>query len=299
MRTSVWAIFCIGWMNWTGCSGSDGSSGPSEVVNTAPVFTSEAPTTKLHNQPFEYAIEVSDNDGDPITLTAPVLPFWMTFDTESNTLTGELGWGRIGTHPIVLRASDGHLFNQQSFTLTVQRAEITCQQPFGDPTASPYILPYATGKTYTVFQSYCPENPAWGHRNWFAYDFDTQMGDQISASRGGVVIAVRQDNPDIPSCAGGKENFVFILHSDGTVMQYMHLQQNGVLVTAGQQVVAGQALGRSGNSGCSSGPHLHVALFRNNTNYDRQSSLPFNYSNAEGTLDANNALMQQGAYLAK
>lgn len=125
------------------------------------------------------------------------------------------------------------------------------------------------------------------------------IGETVLASRGGQVIAVQESNPDVPSCAGGRENYVFIRHNDGTVMSYVHLRQNGVDVTQGQVVNAGDVLGQSGNSGCSSGPHLHVALFRDGTNYDRQSTLPFNYSNAEGELDANNGLKHQGSYLAR
>jgi murein DD-endopeptidase MepM/ murein hydrolase activator NlpD len=50
---------------------------------------------------------------------------------------------------------------------------------------------------------------------------------------------------------------VFIEHVDGTVGRYFHLTRSGADVSVGQQVASGQRIGRSGNSGNSSAPHLH------------------------------------------
>lgn len=58
-------------------------------------------------------------------------------------------------------------------------------------------------------------------------------------------------------------NFVRILHSDGTMGVYLHLSEGSVVVSEGQQVSVGTPLGRSGNTGNSSGPHLHFVVQRN------------------------------------
>ena len=60
----------------------------------------------------------------------------------------------------------------------------------------------------------------------------------------------------------------------------------------------GQPIGLSGDSGCSSGPHLHVALFRDRTNFDARSSLPLNYRNADGPLDPRQGLVYDALYRA-
>ena len=59
---------------------------------------------------------------------------------------------------------------------------------------------------------------------------------------------------------GGRANFVRILHDDGTMAIYAHLATNGVLARVGQRVNAGQQIGLSGNTGFTTGPHLHFAL---------------------------------------
>ncbi|MGF6420379.1 hypothetical protein ABH900_003905 [Stenotrophomonas sp. AN71] len=58
----------------------------------------------------------------------------------------------------------------------------------------------------------------------------------------------------------GRANFVRVLHSDGSMALYGHLQAGGMRVRRGQAVQAGQPIGLSGNSGYSSAPHLHFVV---------------------------------------
>jgi murein DD-endopeptidase MepM/ murein hydrolase activator NlpD len=170
-----------------------------------------------------------------------------------------------------------------------------CTQDFGDPAVSLYQLPFPAGRSYELFQGYCPPDPRWGHNGWLAYDFDLAIGDTIVASRAGTVIFVEQRWPDSDRVCG-HENAVYVLHADGTVLAYVHLTTNGALVRSGDPVAAGQPIGRSGDSGCSSGPHLHVALFRDRTSYTKENTLPLNYHDADGPLDARRGLVQGARY---
>lgn len=282
------------------CSGG-GSSSPDLTgpQNSPPVFTLTPLTTADHNRPYEYSIVVSDPDGDAVTITVDQKPDWMAFDSNALVLSGIAGWENVGNHPVRIRATDGNTEVAQIFSVAVQKGEIICDQPFGDPAESLYTLPYQVGTTYRLEQGYCPPNPTWGHHDWFAYDFDTAIGDTIVASREGTVLFTREHNADgTRICGQQMENFVFIQHADGTVMQYVHLTTNGALVDVGDVVEQGQPIGLSGDSGCSAGPHVHVNLFRDATDFGRKATLPYNYRNTEGPVDGNDGLVFQANYEA-
>ncbi|NOT06838.1 MAG: M23 family metallopeptidase [Gemmatimonadales bacterium] len=179
-----------------------------------------------------------------------------------------------------------------------QSAAARCGQKFPDPNTSQYLLPFPAGRSYTMFQGNCPPDPRWGHNGWLAYDFDLAIGDSVLASREGLATYVEQRWPNSDRVCG-HENSVWITHDDRTVMAYLHLTTNGARVRVGDRVSAGTLLGLSGDSGCSSGPHLHVGLFKDATNFDKESSRPLNFRNADGPLAANNALVQGARYAAR
>ena len=58
----------------------------------------------------------------------------------------------------------------------------------------------------------------------------------------------------------GLSNLVYIDHPNGMRSLYVHLKKGSVMVSVGQDVVAGQQLGLVGSSGCSNGPHLHFEV---------------------------------------
>jgi len=138
---------------------------------------------------------------------------------------------------------------------------------FGDPRSrpSPYVyrLPFARGRSFAVLQGF---HGAFSHHgsNEYAVDFNCPVATPIVAARPGVVVAVNaraQDGGTSPEFLDDKRaNFVIVLHSDGTLGEYMHLSPSGVEVRPGDQVVRGQELGLSGNTGFSSIPHLHFQV---------------------------------------
>jgi murein DD-endopeptidase MepM/ murein hydrolase activator NlpD len=78
----------------------------------------------------------------------------------------------------------------------------------------------------------------------------------VVAARSGTVFLVEERFTDGTRRAG-EENYVNVLHADGTLAGYVHFTQNGALVEVGQSVVQGQVIGLSGDSGSSTEPHLH------------------------------------------
>ncbi len=135
----------------------------------------------------------------------------------------------------------------------------------GNPTAiNPdtnfvYMLPYEVGTKRFVMQGY---NGRFSHKGQFALDFKMPVGTPIHAARGGIVIEAK-NNSDKRGKSGEFAkfaNFINILHSDDTYAIYYHLKKDGVLVHIGDTIKMGQKIGLSGNTGWSTGPHLHFAV---------------------------------------
>ncbi|WP_159468195.1 M23 family metallopeptidase [Dyadobacter sp. 3J3] len=121
-----------------------------------------------------------------------------------------------------------------------------------------YGLPFLKNKEYYLVQGY---QGSFSHQNDNALDFIMAEGTEITAVREGVVIKVVQSNTG--SCLREEckkmHNYILIYHSDGTIANYSHLIQNGSKVSAGDIVKKGEVIGLSGNTGFSSGPHLHFS----------------------------------------
>jgi murein DD-endopeptidase MepM/ murein hydrolase activator NlpD len=100
-------------------------------------------------------------------------------------------------------------------------------------------------------------------QNRYAIDFACDEGTPVVAARDGTVMQVESDFEKAGldrEKYGGRANFVRVLHDDGTMGLYAHLKPEGVLVRVGQRVRQGQRIGLSGNTGFTTGPHLHFAV---------------------------------------
>lgn len=126
-----------------------------------------------------------------------------------------------------------------------------------------YRLPFESGESFEVYQGYNGKISHFGPEK-YALDFSMAVGTPVVAARGGQVVSVKDDSNRGGPTAAYKEygNFIRILHEDGTVADYYHFRQYGVEVALGQQVAEGQLLGYSGNTGHSTGPHLHFMVYR-------------------------------------
>jgi hypothetical protein len=98
--------------------------------------------------------------------------------------------------------------------------------------------------------------------NAHAFDFDVDKGTDVIAARSGTVVLVIDgfgDGGNDPSKAN-EANLVVVDHGGGTFDSYLHLQAGSIAVDVGDTVDTGALLGKSGNSGYTSGPHLHFAV---------------------------------------
>lgn len=123
------------------------------------------------------------------------------------------------------------------------------------------LLPLRSGTRTRVtqgFQGYLSHNGS----ERFAVDLSLPEGTPVLAGRGGRVLAVKDDSQR--GCAQDScvnlANYVAIDHGDGTIGHYYHLLYRSVMVKAGDAVCPGQQIALSGNTGKSTGPHLHFAV---------------------------------------
>lgn len=97
-------------------------------------------------------------------------------------------------------------------------------------------------------------------------DLALNVGDTVRAALPGVVGKVSYD-------PGGYGHYVVVVHNNGMETRYAHLL--APLSTLGQTVMAGQPLGLGGNSGNSTGPHLHFEVRYRGTALDPASLFNF------------------------
>jgi murein DD-endopeptidase MepM/ murein hydrolase activator NlpD len=147
-----------------------------------------------------------------------------------------------------------------------------------------YALPYAPGKSYRVLQGYGSRFSHTGLEQ-FAIDFDMPEGTEVHAAREGIVARVEESHTR--GCwedgCGKYANFIVVLHDDGTTGEYYHLEKNGSVVTVGERVTKGQLIGYSGNTGHTTMPHLHFAVYRA-SEWGNTQSIPVQFDSARGTV---------------
>ncbi len=113
----------------------------------------------------------------------------------------------------------------------------------GTQTPPTYIKPLAGGVLTSGF------GYRWG-TNHNGVDWGVPTGTAVKASSGGTVIRA--------GWFSGYGICVDIQHPNGTMTRYAHLSK--ALVSVGQKVTQGEQIARSGNTGDSTGPHLHFEI---------------------------------------
>lgn len=150
-------------------------------------------------------------------------------------------------------------------------ASIRCDASLGDPRARPaddvaYAIPFHADTRFALNQGF---NGVFSHHDAqtrYALDFAVAEGTPVLAARDGVVMQVesnfRANGGDVERF-GDRANYVRVLHGDGSMAVYAHLAPRSAVLRPGEQVRAGDMIGRSGNTGYSTGPHLHFAVQKN------------------------------------
>ncbi len=114
----------------------------------------------------------------------------------------------------------------------------------GTMTPPTYIKPISGGSISDYF------GMRWGKLH-AGVDWAVRTGSTVVAARGGVVTQA--------GWAGSYGYCIVITHPDGHFTRYAHLSE--ILVSYGQEVAQGEMIGLSGNTGFSTGPHLHFEIY--------------------------------------
>ncbi len=158
---------------------------------------------------------------------------------------------------------------------------LTDLEVYDDRCGDVYPLPFENTGTWWISNGNWDDNGGHGGKSTgkqaYAWDLlndangdgKPDEGARILASRAGVVVDLQADEVGNAQAAwkafkwGSGDptpsvgNFVVVDHRDGTYGTYWHLQENSVTAKVGDEVIVGQVLGRVGNTGNSSAPHLH------------------------------------------
>ncbi len=123
-----------------------------------------------------------------------------------------------------------------------------------------YQLPCERGQGYFISQGY---NGKLSHHGENALDFDMPIGAAVYATRDGIVTRVideHHQNCPRESC-NKYNNVVTIYHNDGSFADYVHLDHQSARVKPGDRVEVGQHIANAGNTGWTTGPHLHFVVY--------------------------------------
>lgn len=173
-------------------------------------------------------------------LTADDLRWWRV----SGVLTsGEvLGWVAESA------PNGGRLLRRAPKLPGTDMPNLTAGKFLGQPFAGQFGISQLWGENSGFYTRYSYDGVAlWGHNG---IDFLTPTGTPVLATAAGEVAQAGFE-------PGGFGNYILLAHPWGESI-YAHLET--IEVQVGQQVGRGAVIGRSGNSGGSTGPHLHFSI---------------------------------------
>ncbi len=187
--------------------------------------------------------------------------------------------GQTEVRAVQFQAEDPH----QSFQYRLRYSTVPGPPTVSLPNDLDFYPPFPAGLEFPVSQGIDDATTHNRPGSHYAVDIAMPEGTPILAARGGLVMDMEDDFH-----GGGQQeeryidraNFVRMLHDDGSMAVYAHLQPNSARVYPGAKVPAGAWIANSGNTGFSSGPHLHFAIQLNVGM--ALESLPFRFRQRDG-----------------
>ena len=218
-----------------------------EIIITVPkpelsvVWTECAKLEEAYNLPIEYTYNDEWYTNESVTHVQP----------------------SAGYHEAVLEIThvNEEAVDKETLYEEILLQAVAKQVEIGTITPPTYIKPIAGGRLTSGFGY--RNSPTRGASSYHkGIDWGCPIGTTVCASSGGTVTKA--------GWSGGYGYCVLITHPNGYQTRYGHLSR--IYVSAGEYVSQGQAIAASGNSGVSTGPHLHFEILVNGTQVN-----PLNY----------------------
>lgn len=189
--------------------------------------------------------------------------------------------GQTDRHIVRFQADDPH----RAFQYRLRYASVPGPPTERLPADLDFYPPFPGGMEFYVTQGIDDSSTHDRPGSHYAVDIAMPEGTPVLAARGGVVMDMEDDFHD-----GGvqedryidRANFIRLLHDDGSMAVYAHLQPNSARVYPGARIPTGTWIANSGNTGYSSGPHLHFAVQLNVGM--ALESLPFRFRQTGGAV---------------
>lgn len=167
--------------------------------------------------------------------------------------------GKAGVREVtaLIRYNNGDSYDEKIVSKEIVKKAVPAKVERGTKVRPTFIKPISGGRFSSGFGS------RWG-RQHKGIDWATPIGTAVNSSADGTVVSAGWMN--------GYGYCVTVKHSDGKQTRYGHLSK--VLVSAGQKVSQGDKIALSGNTGRSTGPHVHFEIIVGGTQVN-----PFDYLN--------------------
>ena len=203
-----------------------------EIIITVPEPELSVETVEESTYQEEYYAEVQYIDNDE----------WYTTKTEVRQEE------QAGYHEVtaLITKKNGAEENRDVISETVLQEPVPKIVERGTQTPPTYSKPISGGRFTSGFKR------RWG-RMHKGVDWACPIGTAVMASCGGTVVQA--------GWFSGYGNCITIRHPDGKQTRYGHLSK--ILVSSGQKVTQGQKIALSGNTGRSTGPHVHFEIIIN------------------------------------
>ncbi|CAL9505357.1 hypothetical protein SUDANB120_03530 [Streptomyces sp. enrichment culture] len=162
---------------------------------------------------------------------------------------------------LALGAGTGSAFADEAPTSLTATAELVAAQASAQASSAAKAGAWQKPlSTYTLSATYGKGGNLWSRKH-SGQDFAVPVGTPVKSVSAGVVVKAGPNGGGDGPAYG---NAVVIKHAGGTYSQYAHLSK--VQVKVGQKVAKGKQIALSGNTGNSTGPHLHFEI-RTTPNY--------------------------------